>query len=354
MIKKISLVSFLILMIFNLFACGTSTAKKEDANAETETSENTDEFDGNVMEIVNIEEGKFSKTLSKPFKKDSYTKKEQDNINEVKRVLDGIDLEKDSKIIECVYGSIDDDVSVWSLVKDRSGKTLNNYGMIIRSGKKNFVFADVCHGNNPNVDYDEKSGRMLIAGGLMEGTGTHTEGLYIFNVKKGKAEKIGFVDPYDVQNYFEEQISFDVNNKDIKFKMKNKVISEVTDTEDGQGTLRALAIGDQISYDFDDKHNVKVNVTPGKQFVTVVTMDQIEKDVSVGKVVVVSSGSEMVAVAVNDGNKKEDEELRIIMNNPAGTHIGTTEILSYEDMPTFTTDVKINGANATFANIKVE
>lgn len=354
MIKKISLVSFLILMIFNLFACGTSTAKKEDANAETETSENTDEFDGNVMEIVNIEEGKFSKNLSKPFKQDSYTKKEQDNINEVKRVLDGIDLEKDAKIIECVYGSIDDDISVWSLVKDKNGKTLNNYGMIIRSDGKNFVFADVCHGNNPNVDYDEKSGRMLIAGGLMEGTGTHTEGLYIFNVKKGKAEKIGFVDPYDVQNYFEEQISFDVNNKDIKFKMKNKVISEVTDTEDGQGTLRALAIGDQISYDFDDKHNVKVNVTPGKQFVTVVTMDQIEKDVSVGKVVVVSSGSEMVAVAVNDGNKKEDEELRIIMNNPAGTHIGTTEILSYEDMPTFTTDVKINGANATFANIKVE
>ena len=354
MIKKISLVSFLILMIFNLFACGSSTAKKEDANAKTETSENTDEFDGNVMEIVNIEEGKFSKTLSKPFKKDSYTKKEQDNINEVKRVLDGIDLEKDSKIIECVYGSFDDDVSVWSLVKDRSGKTLNNYGMIIRSGEKNFVFPDVCHGNNPNVDYDEKSGRMLIAGALMEGTGTHTEGLYIFNVKKEKAEKIGLVDPYDVQNYFEEQINFDVNNKDIKFKMKNKVISEVTDTEDGQGTLRALAIGDQISYDFDNKHNVKVNVTPGKQFVSVVTMDQIEKDVSVGKVVVVSSGSEMVAVAVNDSNKKEDEELKIIMNNPAGTHIGATEILSYEDMPTFIADVKINGANATFANIKVE
>ena len=341
MIKKISLVSFLILMIFNLFACGSSTAKKEDANAKTETSENTDEFDGNVMEIVNIEEGKFSKTLSKPFKKDSYTKKEQDNINEVKRVLDGIDLEKDSKIIECVYGSFDDDVSVWSLVKDRSGKTLNNYGMIIRSGEKNFVFPDVCHGNNPNVDYDEKSGRMLIAGALMEGTGTHTEGLYIFNVKKGKTEKIGLVDPYDVQNYFEEQINFDVNNKDIKFKMKNKVISEVTDTEDGQGTLRALAIGDQISYDFDNKHNVKVNVTPGKQFVSVVTMDQIEKDVSVGKVVVVSSGSEMVAVAVNDSNKKEDEELKIIMNNPAGTHIGATEILSYEDMPTFIADVKI-------------
>ncbi len=354
MIKKISLVSFLILMIFNLFACGTSTAKKEDANAETETSENTDEFDGNVMEVVNIEEGKFSKTLSKPFKKDSYTKTEQDNIDEVKKVLDSIDLEKDSKIIECVYGSFEDELSVWSLVKDRNGKSLNNYGMIIRNDEKNYTFADVCHGNNPNIDYDEKSGRLLIAGALMEGTGTHTEGLYIFNVGKGKVEKLGLVDPYDVQSYFEEQINFDVNDKDIKFKMKNKVISETTDTEDGQGTLRAIAVGDQITYDFDDKHNVKVNVTPGKQFVTVVTMDQIQKDVSIGKVVLVSSGSEMLAVEVNDEKKKDQSEEQIVINNPAGSHIGTTEILSYEDMPTFIADVKISGANATFANIKVE
>lgn len=353
MIKRISLVSFLILMIFNLFACSSSTAKKDDANAETETSENTDEFDGNVMEIVNIEEGKFSKTLSKPFKKDSYTKKEQENIDGAKKILDSIDLEKESKIIECVYGAIDDDVSVWSLVKDRSGATLNNYGILIRCNEKNYPFADICHGNNPNVDYDEKSGRLLIAGGVMEGTGTHTEGLYVFNVKNGKVERVAFIDPYDVQNYFDEQITFDVNDKDIKFKMKNKVISEFVDTEDGQGTLRALAIGDQISYDFDNKHNVKVSVTPGKQYVTVVTMEQIEKDVSVGKVVLVSSGSEMVAVAVNDGDRSEDEELRIIMNNPAGSHIGTTEILSYEDVPTFVADVKINGANATFANIKV-
>lgn len=352
-IKKISLLLCCVVMVFNLFACKTDTADKKVANAETETSENTDEFDGNVMEVVNIEKGKFSKTLSKPFKKDTYTKKEQDNINEVKKVLDSIDLEKDSKIIECVYGSLDDDLSVWSLVKDRNGKTLDNYGIIIRSGGKNYVFADVCHGNNANVDYDEKQKTVYVAGAMMEGTGTHTEALYVFNVGKGKVEKKAFVDPYDVQNYFEEQINFDVNNKDIKFKIKNKVISEFTDTEDGQGTLRALAIGDQISYEFDDKHNIKVNVTPGKQFVTVVTMDQIEKDMSVGKVVLVSSGSEMVAVEVKDNNKKDDEDLKVVINNPAGTHIGTTEILSYEDVPTFVADVKINGTNATFANIKV-
>ena len=353
MIKKISLVSFLILMIFNLFACGSSTAKKEDVNVETETSENTDEFDGNIMEVVNIEEGKFSKTLSKPFKKDSYTKKEQANIDAVKNALANVDLEKDSKIIECVYGSFDDDVSVWSLLKDRSGTSLNNYGIIIRCKEKNYPFADICHGNNPNVDYDEKSGRLLIAGGVMEGTGTHTEGLYIFNVKKGKVERVGFIDPYDVQNYFEEQITFDVKDNDIKFKLNNKEIANFTNTVEGQGTLRALAIGDQISYDFDNKHNIIVSVTPGMQLVTVVTMEQVQKDVSLGRVVLVSSGSNMVAVAVNDGSNGDDMEENIVMNNPAGSHIGTTEVLSYEDVPTFTANVKLNGDKATFASIKV-
>lgn len=351
MIKKISLLSFLVLMIFNLCACGTTAKKDEEANKET--SENTDEFDGNVMEVVNIEQGKFSKTLSKPFKKETYTKKEQANIDEVKKVLNSIDLEKDSKIVECVYGSIDEEVSVWSLVKARDGKSLDNYGIIIRCKDKNYPFPDVCHGNNPNVDYDEKSGRMLIAGGLMEGTGTHTEGLYIFNVKNGKVENIGFVDPYDVQNYFEEQITFDVNNTDVKFKVKNKQIAEFTNTEEGQGTLRALAIGDQISYDFDDNHNITVNVTPGMQLVTVVTMEQIQKDVSLGKVVLVASGSEMVAVAVNDEPNKDITEENIVVNNPAGSHIGTSEVLSYENVPTFTAEVKLNGAKATFANIKV-
>lgn len=357
--KKVMVIAFATLIAFSLFSCG----KKENAEAANETTieetdENTDEFDGNVMEVVNIDEGELSKTISKPFKKDTYGKKEQNNMNAVKKVLDSVDFEKDNKIIECIYGDLESEISVWSLISDRSGKTLNNYGVLIRSNEKNYVFEDVCHGNNPNVDVDEDNGIILLSGGIMEGTGTLTEALYIFKTSDDKVEKIGFVDPYDVQNYFAENLKFDLEGNVVKFKLGNKVISEFTNTEDGQGTLRAIAVGDQIAYEIDDEHNVTVNVTPGLQFVSVMTMEQVKKDMSAGKVVLVSSGSEMVPIVVEDDNnnknKNEDEDQKITMNNPAGSNIGTSTVLSYESTPTFTADVKLSGGNATFNNIRVE
>lgn len=352
--KKIILLSSLTLLVFNLFACkGKESEVVESETTVDETLENTDEFDGNVMEVVNIDEGAFSKTLSKPFKKDTYTKKEQTNMSAVKKVLDNIDFDKDNKIIECLYGDLESNLSIWSLYSDRSGKTLNNYGVLIRSNGNNYAFEDVCHGNNPTVDVDEENGVILISGGIMEGTGTLTEALYIFKVTDGKVEKLGFIDPYEVQNYFAENITFDVNNNIVTFKLGNKVINEFTNTEDGQGTLRAIAIGDQIAYEIDEDHSVRVNVTPGLQFVSVMTMEQVKKDMSSGKIVFVASGSEMLPVVVEDDSTKTEDEQRITMNNPAGSNIGTSTVLSYENTPTFTADVKLNGADATFSNIRV-
>ena len=350
--KKVMVIAFVTVIAVNLFACG----KKDSASTnETTTTfaNNTDDFDGNLMEIVNIDEGEFSKTLSKPFKKETYSKKDETNMSDAKKMLESIDFENDNKFIECVYGDLESELSVWSLIKNRNGKTLNNYGVLIRYNEKNYLFEDVCHGNNPTVDYDDEKGIILLSGGVMEGTGTLTEGLYIFKVGKDKVEKIGFVDPYDVQNYFADNIKFDVNNNIITFKLGNKVISQFTNTEDGQGTLKAIAIGDQIAYEIGDDHSVKVNVTPGLQFVTVVTMDQVKKDMSAGKVVLVASGSSTIPIVIDDSNDSTDENQKITMNNPAGSNIGTFSVLSYENTPTFTADVAINGADANFSNIRV-
>lgn len=353
LVKKIMVITFATLIAFSLFACG-GNEKAEVNESLKSASENTDDFDGNVIEIVNIDEGEFSKTLSKPFKKDTLSKKDETNVNEVKKVLESIDFEKDNKIIECVYGDAESELSIWSLLSGRNGKNLNNYGILIRNNGKNYIFADVCHGNNPSVDVNEDKGIILISGGVMEGTGTLTEALNIFKYDNNKVEKIGFVDPYDVQNYFAENIKFDVNNNVVRFKIGNKVISEFTNTEDGEGTLRAIAIGDQIAYEIDDEHNVKVNVTPGLQFVSVTTMEQVKKDMSAGKVVLVASGSEMVPIVIEDNASSSEEDQKIIMNNPAGSNIGTSVVLSYEDTPTFTADVKLSGGNASFANIRIE
>lgn len=326
--KKITFIMSVILIAFNLFACGSKEKNVESKNSET--TETTADFDGNVANNTHIANGVFKKTLTQEFNKEDTNKKLQKNINTVKDVLESANFETDSKIFECIYGDLESDISVWSLIKNRNGDSLNNYGIIIRSNGKNFPFADVCHGNNPSVDVDETNGKILLAGGIVEGTGTHTEGLYIFEVKDENVEKIGFVDPFAVQNYFADNVKYEVNINDIKFKLGNKVIVEVTNTEEGQGSIRSLAVGDQIAYDIDDEHNVIVNVTPGIEFVTTRTLEDVEKDMSLG----------------SDGEK-------LIVNNPAGASVGTTAVLFYENMPTFSVDVKLNGANATFNNIRV-
>ena len=356
MLKRIIVILGVLVLPLSLFACGgekkeTKTVKKESVEVQNEE----DAFDGNTIEIVEIDNGVFSKTLSKPFKKDTYSKKEQKNIDRVTAVLNDIDLNADSKILECLYGDMDAGISVWSLIKDKNGDTLNNYGIIIRNDGKNYPFPEVCHGNNPEIDVDEEKGIVMIAGGLMEGTGTHTEGLYIFNVKGDKVEQVLFADPYDAQNYFVENLKFDVDNNNIKFKVNNKVLTEATNHEDGQGTLRAIAVGDQVSFDFLDDHKVTLSVTPGLQFVSVVTPEQVEKDMVAGGVVMVASGSQYVAVVKENSGKKGStgDEEKIVSNNPLASSIGTTTVLLYDDMPTFVADVKINNDKVEYSNIKL-
>lgn len=327
--KNLILVFMAFVMVFCLVSC-SNKENGETTESMSESTTPTADEDGNIVDNVHIKDGEFKRTLSQPFEKESTTKRYQNNIEAVKSILESADLEVDSKDFECNYGDIDSDISVWSLLHDKNGNTLNNYGVIIRYKGKNFTFANVCHGNNPTVDVDEEKGRVLFAGGVVEGTGTHVEGLYVFDVKGESVERTSFVDPFEVQNYFADKMSYEINLDDIKFKLGRKVISEVTNTEDGQGTIRALAVGDQITYEIDDDHTIIVNVTPGIEFVTIRTVEEVEKDMQIG----------------SDGEK-------IIMNNPAGMSVGTTTVLFYDNMPAFSIDVKLNGSNVSLDKIRV-
>ena len=55
-------------------------------------------------------------------------------------------------------------------------------------------------------------------------------------------------------------------NKKSHFKINKKVAAEMTNTEDGAGALRAIAVGEQMFYEFDESHNINVHVTPGLKF----------------------------------------------------------------------------------------
>lgn len=331
LLKKSTILIFMLAATtFVLVSCGNKESAGTGSESAGETTTLSADEDGNVVENVQIKDGEFKKTLSESFEKENPDKKLQKNIDTVKSVLDSADLEADNKTFECIYGDSDSDISVWSLLHNKDGETLNNYGVIIRYKGKNFSFPDVCHGNSPTVDVDEEKGRVLLAGGVVEGTGTHVEGLYVFDAKGDSVKKTVFVDPFKVQNYFADKMSYEVNVNDIKFKLGKKVIAEITNTEDGSGTIRALAVGDQIAYEMDDEHNIIVNVTPGIEFVSVRTIEEVEKDISLG----------------SDGEK-------IIVNNPAGASIGTTTVLFYDEMPVFSMDVKLNGENASFDKIRV-
>ncbi len=260
--KYLMLISLVIGMSIVVTACGqggTADAK--------ESTEPTADEDGNIEIDVNISGSQFHGTMNKNWKKDEPTKKELKNIEQVKSIFNTSNVEVSSDLYECIYGDIDSPLSVWSLVKGKDDEFLNNYGIVIRSNGTNYDFAEICHGKNPIVDYDEGKKVLFIAGDVIEGTGTHVEALYVFEVKdNGEVVNTIYLDPFEVQEYFKKQMTYDVHNNMITLKLKNRKIAEVENTEDGEGALRAVAIGEQIAYEFDEDHNIKVNVTPGVKF----------------------------------------------------------------------------------------
>lgn len=264
-IKKICLYFATILILgISIVSCGNKN-EEETKDAVESTTPTADE-DGNIEANVNITGSEFHGTLSKKWKKDEPTNKEKKNIANVQKILEETNLEKDNRLYECIYGDLDSELSVWSLVSGDKNESLNYYGLIIRNEGKDYLFADICHGKNPVADYNDKTKKLIMSADVIEGTGVHADALYAFDIKKNDVTNIALLDPYDVQEYFAEHMTYDVKQNDITFKLNNKVISQMTNHEDGYGTLRALAVGEQIAYEFDDEHNIKVNVTPGIKF----------------------------------------------------------------------------------------
>lgn len=290
---------YLILMslIFGMSLVATSCGKGGANTAEL--TETTADEDGNVEVNVNISGSQFHGTMNKNWKKDEPTKKELKNIEQVKEIFNTTNVEVNSKLYECLYGDMESPLSVWSLLKGKDDESLNYYGIVIRSNGNNYDFADICHGKNPIVDYNEDKKKLLIAGDVIEGTGTHVEALYAFDVKdNGEVVNTTYLDPFEVQEYFKKQMTYDVHKDNITLKLKNRKIAEVVNTEDGEGALRAIAIGEQIAYEFDEEHNIKVNVIPGVKF-------------------------------------------------------GVGSSLYYEDMPTISADVKLNKDKLELSNIRL-
>lgn len=294
-----NIILLLLVSALFLFSCGKAEQVElvGDENTE-ETTESTDEY-GNVEEKTIVQSDvKLHGEISNSWSNKLNSKSEDVKVEAVDKILNSIDL--DSADLECIYGDADSDLGIWSLYRNAAKDEMENYGIIIKYGDKRYNFASVHHGLNPNVDVNEDTNEIKIAAGIIEGTGTHAEMLYIFKPNSsGDMELVESIDPYDMQSKFREAITYDINGRKIKFKVNGRKVKEIEYLDDGVGALKGIGIGEQMYYEFDDNNNVKVKTTLGKEF------------------------------------------------------SGNTSTI-YEDMPTFSANVKISGKDYTLSNIKID
>ena len=264
MMKKQIIFLALLCMSLSVLACGNNSDSA--SSGSSKTTETTADEDGNVEVLVNISNGTLHGNMSKKWKKEEIGNKEKKSIAKAEEIFNTTNLEVNSSLFECIYGDIDSDLSVWSLMSEKDNEILNYHGIIIRSNGEDYTFPDIYHGKNPSADYNENTHTVFLAGGTVEGTNTHAEALYAFDVKDDGVTYVTMLDPYEVQEYIVEKVTYDVNVNDITFKFNKKVLAEMTNHEDGAGALRAIAVGEQMYYEFDENHNANVFVTPGLKF----------------------------------------------------------------------------------------
>ena len=266
--KKIKIIVSHILFFILAFVLISCSSNKDTS---VENSTNADGFevdeDGNTNETVTKIKAKMRGTIlaDEKFTKSSNSVKEK----ELEEKLLAINLEKDNKGVECVYGDFESDISVWVMINGGDQEFFASKGVIIRKDGKNTCFPNVYHGNNALAALNEENGDIIFAGGYMEGTGTHIEVLYLFKLNQdGIYEINNVVSPFEIQNEIIDKIDYSIEGNEITFIKDNKAISNVTNLEDGMGMLEEIWVGEQISYEFDDDNNIKVSVVPGKKFVT--------------------------------------------------------------------------------------
>ena len=265
LIKKYLMIITLVLGVSLVVTSCTGNSESSFGSNNESTTPTADE-DGNIDIEVNIKNSEFHSAITKKWKKDEPSNKEKRIISKVKDILETSNVQEDSSSFECIYEDTKTNMTVWALVGGKNDENLDYYGVIICINDKTYTFPEVCHGKNPIADYNEKAKKLYLACDVIEGTGTHVEALYVFNINGDKVEYEDLFDPYDVQEYFTEKMSYDVKQNDISIKVNNRVVSKIVNTEDGNGAIRALVIGEQLAYEFDENHNIRINMIPGIKF----------------------------------------------------------------------------------------
>ena len=161
-------------------------------------------------------------------------------------------------------------VSVWSLIRGVGDQSTEGFGIVVVNKGYATAFPDFRHGNNPSARYDSVSGDLWLTGGVMEGTGVLVERPSLLRFReKGNAYMAAAIDPYEMQQALCEKLNYSVDGEKITLYDGDKELVTVTNTIKDMGDFYddVVWIGEQLTYDISGE-NLYVHVIPGVNFVT--------------------------------------------------------------------------------------
>ena len=170
---------------------------------------------------------------------------------------------------ESIMADEDNKVSVWSLMKIDDNNSSEGYGIIVVKDGIATAFPNIRHGNNPSAHYNAATGKLLITGAAMEGTGVLVEQPYILAFgDDGRASIEATIDPYDIQQVAHSHASYSVEGEQITLYNDKQPIYIATNTITDMGGFddETVWIGEQIAYDISGDVIV-VHITPGVNYV---------------------------------------------------------------------------------------
>ena len=161
-------------------------------------------------------------------------------------------------------------VHVWSLMSCDSVTSSEGFGIVVAKGGRATIFADIRHGSNPSARYNAATGELWFTGVSIEGTGVHTERLYIIRFPEdGPAHLAATIDPYEMQEALIKELKYTTKGEEISLFNGENELAKVTNTVTDMGGFDddAVWLGEQLSYDISGDQIV-VNAIPGVSFVT--------------------------------------------------------------------------------------
>ncbi len=162
------------------------------------------------------------------------------------------------------------DISVEAIAEADTTST-EGYGIVVVKGAVTTVFPNLCHARSPMAKYDRKDDVLWLACSVMWGTGVQVDRLYRIRFDgNGKAYISDTVEPYDIQQQLCRRLGYSIDGQDVTLWDGGRRIASVTNSVADMGGLddaHPVWIGEQLGYDLSGRSPVLL-VNAGIKFVT--------------------------------------------------------------------------------------